>query len=210
VRGAWLSFIAVCACGPGSRPNFGGGGSRDPETFDTDGPFLRVRNFHSFLDYLPLSSCMGRGEVEASAQDEPPDVVGAYQLDGEAVASDTWPVGTAVSSAVCLFDQTAGGAIAMRDESSTSQSVSAQAWITGIGDRFSVFAELYSTDPYDDGCTIQTLAVLAGTVSDSGDLELRSASVPAGMDGCSELYEDLLGACWASAAIATLTGDCEG
>ncbi len=199
------------ACEPDSGPGFGAGGSRYEEPEDTASTALRdIEGPDDFLDHQALSSCMERGEVEVETGEAPPEIEGEYQVQGEATASDSWPVGTSINSTMCLYEQSDEGSIGLTENASWGEYVATQAWIRGEDDRFTIYMELLGEDLHGGSCVVQSLAVLTGELDSEGDFTMRTASVPVGLDGCDDWYQDEIGGCWATADTATLLGDCEG
>jgi hypothetical protein len=207
---ACLPF-ALLACQPPDRPGFGSGGEPWTEPEDTASYDLaEIAGPEDILGNAALLACMERGAVEAIAGSEPPTVEGLYNVHGEVVASDTWPVGTEVGSEICLFEQTADGTIAVRETGSHITWTTNQAWIRGEGSSFSTYLEILFENTHGAGCVVQSLGVLTGEVEDAGELTLRTAVVPVGSDGCAAEIEAAMGSCWATADTATPTGTCAG
>ncbi len=203
--------LLLVACGGSNDPGFAGGGSQIEEREDTGTPGLQdVEGPGDFEASDVLVSCMERGEVGVENGDEPPEVEGGYSVAGEAVASDSWPVGTTIESSMCLWDQADDGTIGMIEYGNDFDSVAEQAWITGEDSAFTVWMELISEDSWDSGCVLQSLGVMTGSVNDDGDLDLRTAAVPVGIEGCDSHYDSFVGACWATAITSTPNGECEG
>lgn len=203
-------FLSLLACTDDGGPRFPGGSSGPTEAEDTGTPGLQdVTGPEDFEANEALSSCMSRGEVGTEQGEAPPTVEGSYSVSGEAVASDGWPVGTSVTSTMCLWDQSEGGSIEMTEDSDHFDSTADQGWITGEDDTFTIWLELLAEIAHG-GCVLQSLGVMTGTVDEGGDLTLRSAAVAVGLEGCDAHYETFLGDCWATAFTATLTGECEG
>ncbi len=157
-----------------------------------------------------MSYCMEQGGVVGVSNNAPPDVEGEYQVAGEVVASDSWPVGSTISSTMCLYEQTGDGTIGVREVAETAESEAEQAWIAGNSYKLSVYMELLREDSCLGGCVYQSLAVLSGSVDNDGDITMHTALVSVAVDGCPSSYNDDLGSCWATSATASLTGTCEG
>jgi hypothetical protein len=209
MRGVGLLFLFPLACGPDGRPGFGGQGNQLQDPADTAYDGLReVASARDIRGNADVADCIGRAEIELHSGDSPPAVEGAYQLEGEVVVSDTWPVGSAVSSAMCLYDQAPSGAIAMGEEAGVADSTAAQGWIEGSDSELTVYLELLVEARDVEGCLVQTLAVFSGSVDERGDIAMRTAAVPVAVDGCDDGYDVSLGVCWATAVTATFTGEC--
>ena len=211
MRCVGLLGVLCCACGGGGGPSFGGGGGDIDDLLDTgERQLIPIRSANNVLTDPSVEACLDQAEIGLVNGDEPPLVVGSYELIGEVVVSESWPLGSAVSSSICLHDQTDRGAIAMREEGESVDIASAHGWIQGEDTEFVIALELLYDDQDFEGCRVQSLAVLGGAVDVQGDLAMRTLAVPVASADCPKGYDPGLGSCWATEVAGVYSGACEG
>jgi len=211
VRALPVFALLLTACPQSPGPSFGGGGSSYEEPEDTG--YYGMRDIDSpddILDIPMLADCIERAEVPVYEGDAPADIQGQYQVSGEVVVSDEGWTGATVSSTMCLFDQSDEGTISVSERTAYIFYTSDQAWVRGEGDEISILMETLGEDAHHGGCIVQNVGLLSATVDDDGTLEMRTAVVSVGMEGCDPSWEAYLGGCHATVDSATLSGTCEG
>lgn len=197
--------LAPWGCTPTDR-GFGGGGDPLPEdtalhgSDDTAAPLL---------DDDVLLDCADRGDVDASSGASPPSLVGRWSVEGQVVANDLGvEEGTATSGSLCLSSQDDDGGIEVEESAALTESRATWAAIRGTGDAFTLWMEIESDDPLDGDCVLRALSIISGTRNEDL-LDFRSATVVVELEDCESLDPEQVGACWATAATATLAGACE-